>query len=354
MPAQRKIKGPFAQRLFIITLSIIFGILLFWLLNFITKDIRRIPGPQLADSESQFVDKELLTQQTELNQQLKSTTLDIKNQNQQQDVIKDSITSLQTTINQLLKIQDSSLAKNISFPAESRDTLSKSQTRFLEDQQKTQDINQTIAALTIEKQQLEKQIASLDKQINEQRKLAGEQYYKLRKKHQLKVASLKLAVLLPLLVIAAWFMLKKRTGTFGPLVYAAFLAIFLQVATVVHAHFPTEYFKYIALIVIIAVVLKFLIYLLKNLAAPKKDFLIKQYQQSYDKGACPICAKPIHFAPLAFVPKKSKHAPAPQPQPTQYTCPSCGTNIYEKCQSCDTLRHSLLPFCKNCGNEKQT
>ena len=352
MSTQRKTKGPFAQRFFIVTLSIVFGILLFWLLSFVTDDMRRIPGPHIADSEKQFIEASLRTQQKKLTDQLKSITRNINNQNQQQKIIKENISSLEKFIDQLLRIQSASLEKGLAFPEESRQTLRESQARSLKDQQKRQDINQTISNLTTEKQQLETQKSSLDKQISEQKKLADKHYYKLRKKHNIKVASLKLSILLPILLIASWFMLKKRTGTFGPLVYAAFLTIFLQVAIVIHSHFETEYFKYIALLVIIAVVLKFLIYLLKNLAAPKKDFLIKQYQQSYDKGVCPICAKPIHFAPLAFVRKKIKYPPAKEPEPTEYACPSCGTNIYEKCQSCDSLRHSLLPFCKNCGNEK--
>ena len=353
MSTQRKTKGPFAQRFFIVILSIVFGILLFWLLSFVTNDIRRIPGPKIADSEKQLVDSELLSQQNNLGEQLKSTTRDIKHQNQQQTLIKENISSLQTTINQLLKIQDSSIAKGISFSQESQKTLNISQSQFLKDQQKRQDINQAISNLTTEKQRLEKQKTSVDSQVNEQKKLANKHYNKLRKKHNIKIASLKLSILLPILLIASWFMLKKRTGTFGPLVYAAFLTIFLQVAIVIHSHFESEYLKYIALLVIIGVVLKFLIYLLKNRAAPKKDFLIKQYQQSYDKGICPICAKPIHFAPLAFVRKKIKYPPAKEPEPTEYACPSCGTNIYKKCQSCESLRHSLLPYCKNCGKESQ-
>ena len=32
-----------------------------------------------------------------------------------------------------------------------------------------------------------------------------------------------------------------------------------------------------------------------------------------------------------------------------YTCPACGTELYEKCQQCQGVRHSFLPFCKHCG-----
>ena len=81
MSTQRKTKGPFAQRFFIVTLSIVFGILLFWLLSFVTDDMRRIPGPHIADSEKQFVNAQLLAQQKTLSKQLNSATRNIKNQN---------------------------------------------------------------------------------------------------------------------------------------------------------------------------------------------------------------------------------------------------------------------------------
>ena len=39
-------------------------------------------------------------------------------------------------------------------------------------------------------------------------------------------------------------------------------------------------------------------------------------------------------------------------QPLQdepYSCPSCGTTLFEDCRQCGHSRHSLLPHCSHCG-----
>ena len=178
-------------------------------------------------------------------------------------------------------------------------------------------------------------------------------------KHRWKLAALKLAVMIPIFLIAAWFFTKKRTGAYWPVVYAAFIAVFVRISLVVHEYFPRKYFKYIAISVIIAIVLRLLVYVIKRIVSPKKDWILKQYQEAYDKNVCPICGKPIRTGPLRYaVGGKRKGLlllagqgtePAKQ-QP--YTCPSCGTELYGKCDKCSNIRHSLLPFCEHCGNEK--
>ncbi|RKY04754.1 MAG: hypothetical protein DRP56_09665, partial [Planctomycetota bacterium] len=136
-----------------------------------------------------------------------------------------------------------------------------------------------------------------------------------------------------------------------------FIASFIKIALVAHEYFPTNYFKYIALVVIIGIVLRILIYLIRMIVAPKKDLLIKQYQQFYDKHRCPVCTKPIKAGPLRYAGwKKKTTVLAAQGTEIQkqepYTCPSCGTNLYNKCGSCGNIRHSLLPYCEHCGAEK--
>ena len=95
------------------------------------------------------------------------------------------------------------------------------------------------------------------------------------------------------------------------------------------------------------------------IVAPKKDLLIKQYQQFYDKHLCPVCTKPIKVGPLRYAGwKKKATVLAAQGAEIQkqeaYTCPSCGTNLYDKCGSCGNIRHTLLPYCEHCGTEKVT
>jgi hypothetical protein len=107
-------------------------------------------------------------------------------------------------------------------------------------------------------------------------------------------------------LITAWLFTKKRTGTYWPIVYAAFIAAFVRISLVVHEYFPKKYFKYIALLVIIMIVLRLLVYLTKRLVSPKKDWILKQYQEAYDKNVCPICGKPVRIGPLRYA-AVSKH-----------------------------------------------
>jgi len=34
------------------------------------------------------------------------------------------------------------------------------------------------------------------------------------------------------------------------------------------------------------------------------------------------------------------------------TCPACGERLYDACGKCNSIRHSLLPYCESCGQEE--
>jgi len=357
MGKNRKLKGTFVQRFFIILLSLVLGVLLFWLLGFATDDIGSLRGPDFSEVRDKYVAKTLVEQQKALKEKLGSIKESVRNQKEQRDILKDSTNNLQSTINQLLSIQKQSIEKDLDFSAENQQTFVESQSVFLDNQRQYQALNQEIAELTKRQRQLEKDLAVVSKQIGEQEKLADEEYGKLMKSHWLKIAILKLAVLVPVFLVSAWFFIRKRSATYGPVIYAAFIAVFLKLSFVVHEHFPTKYLKYIGLLVIIGIVLRLLVYLLKRIVSPRQDWLIKQYQESYDKNVCGVCGKPIRIGPLRYaaagkgkgVVLAGQGAEAFEQQ--VYVCPSCGTELYQKCGKCNDIRHALLPFCEHCGNE---
>jgi predicted RNA-binding Zn-ribbon protein involved in translation (DUF1610 family) len=359
MGTNKKLKGTFGQRFSTILLSLVLGVLLFWLLSFVTDDIGSLRGPDFSKVRAQYVDKTLVGQQKSLKEKLGSIKKNVRNQKELRDILKDSTNNLQNTINQLLSIQKQSIEKNLNFSEENQQTLIESQSVFLDNQRQYQALSQQIAELTKQQRQLEKDLAVVSKQIDEQQKLAQTEYNKLMKRHRLKIAALKLAALVPVFLIAAWLFIKKRSTTYGPIIYATFIAVFLKLSFVIHEHFPTKYLKYIGLLVIIGIVLRLLVYLLKRIVSPKKDRLIKLYQESYDKNVCGICGKPIRIGPLRYATAgKRKAMILTAGQGTEafeqyvYVCPSCGTELYQKCEKCSEIRHSLLPFCEHCGNEK--
>ncbi len=65
-------RGSLGQRIVIGLLSLVFAILFFWLLNFITKDISRRPGPDLGQIQNKYVDPSLLDQQRQITETIES------------------------------------------------------------------------------------------------------------------------------------------------------------------------------------------------------------------------------------------------------------------------------------------
>jgi rubrerythrin len=100
---------------------------------------------------------------------------------------------------------------------------------------------------------------------------------------------------------------------------------------------------------------------LRMVVPPKKEFLLKQFREAYEKFVCPVCEYPIRRGPLryAFWTKRTirklilpePSAPATNDDP--YTCPACGVMLYEKCPVCGGVRHSLLAYCEKCGASKE-
>ncbi len=359
MSETKKFRGPWAQKFFIGVLGVVLGILFYWLLGFITRDIGTLKGPDYAPIRAKHVDAQLSFKQGTLQEDVARTKKDIRDQQEQQRILRDTTTSLQNTMNQLLSIHRQSIEKGVEFSDESKRTLQESQTTFLENQKKYQAANDEISVLTRQQRQLEKELAGVSKRVRAQEGNAREEYNELMARHRMKIGMVKLAVLLPIFLVTAWFFMIKRSGPYWPVVYAAFVSAFIKVAQVAFDYFPRKYFKYIAILVLIGIVLWILVWLIRRIIAPKKDWLMKQYQQAYDKWICPICSKPIRTGPLRWLAgAKRKFLVSAGQSPefakqTAYTCPSCGTGLFDKCGECKEMRHTLLPYCEHCGAQEQ-
>ena len=300
METKRKAKGSWGVRFFIVVLGIILGLLFYWLLSFVEGDIGRIKGPDQQLVRREYISEQMDEKKKDLEKEVRGLKRSIETLNEQKRNLKSSTSSLQNTINQLLSIQKESLAKNVEFPKKSTETLRESQSAFLENQNKDLRLNQQVGELIQQRQEKESVLADLTEQIKTLETDVNADYWKLMKRHRLKVAVLKLLFLVPIFLVVSFLFMKFRGGAYWPLVWSAFIATFIKIALVAHEYFPTNYFKYIALLVVLGIVLRMLIYLIKMIVAPKKDLLIKQYQQFYDKHLCPVCTKPIKAGPLRY------------------------------------------------------
>jgi hypothetical protein len=339
--------------------TVVLTVLIYWLLGFIVDDIGTAPGPDYAKVEERLLDPTLVKRSRDLQEKSADVNRQIRDQRARQSILAESTASSQKTMNQLLEIQKLALQKDVTPSPDELKSLESSKELFLENQQQYQLLNERIAGLNNQSQDLEEEGRVVEQQLNELRKPVRAEFEKEGRAHDLKMAILKLAALAPLMIAAAWLFLTKRGGLYSPLIYAFGIALLVKVAEVMHQYFPSPYFKYILILACLAAVVRILVYLLKMIAFPKKDWLLKQYREAYEAFFCPICNYPIRRGPLKFmfwsrrsirkmaIPPVSQNG-ADEP----YTCPMCATKLFEESPSCHAVRHSLLPACEKCGAEK--
>lgn len=353
-------RGPWIHRALVIGFSLLLGVLVYWLLGFIVRDIGTWPGPDFREVQKQFIAAELLAQEDELAESLQDTNRAITDARERQGILRDSTDNSEKTMNRLLELQKASLQGGVTPGEGERRALLQSQELFLDNQRQYQEVNERIAALTDALRSIESRQRANQKALQERQGPVQAEWQRQWNRHQLKLAAFKLAVLLPLLLGGVMLFLRKRGTLYAPLTYAFGLAVLAKVLLVIHAHFPTRYFKYILLGAAILVTLRVLLQLIRMIAAPRRDWLLKQYREAYERFLCPICGFPIRRGPLKYLVWNRRTArkltslpdPASANAPEEpYACPVCGTSLFGECPRCHGVRHALLPACSHCGDE---
>ena len=359
MPKTRTRHGPLGHRLLVFLLVSTLTILLVWLLGFVLSDIGRLEGPSFQTLSEQVVSPAEVESLRALEKDRKQLARQISDQEHIQQILRKSTESSRATMDQFMSVHRLQLEKGVSATGEEQAALAESQQSFLTNQRKFQDANQTIDELSQRARELETRIRDLTETHEKRREPASEAYEEAVQRHEIKIAIYKLAFLIPIFLIAALLVLKKRESAYAPIVYAVLVASAWKVGSVIHEHFPREVFKYVAIGTAIVVVLVALVFLIRLVVAPRRDWLLKQYREAYRRHRCPVCSDPIQRGPLrhATWTRKGPVVPAPVHESSEpgepYTCASCGTPLFAKCDNCQSVRHELLPFCESCGAEKK-
>ncbi len=354
-----KPKGTWLQRFAVRFFTVVLTLLIFWVLGFLVEDIQAIRGPDYTTIEKKYLNKELISEQEALRKQVADLTRQIENQTEKQRIVRDSSQNLQQTINQLLELQRLSIQKGITFSNTEQANFTSSLDLFLENQREYQELSQTVSNMLEQKQELSQNKDQIEREIERQRQPARDEFNTLRQKHRLKLALLQLAILLPILIVAAFLVVKKRSSIYFPLFFALAAAALIKVTLIIHQYFPNKYFKYILIGGLLLVVMRLLIHFIQSIAFPKTQWLIKQYREAYERFLCPVCEYPIRIGPRRFLfwtRRTVNKIVVPMGQGDQeekYTCPSCGSELFEECSSCHKIRHVMLPHCSHCGMEKE-
>jgi predicted RNA-binding Zn-ribbon protein involved in translation (DUF1610 family) len=360
MRDSQKPRGPLTHRVLIGFFTILLAILAYWSLDFIMDDIEALQGPQYEDVEARVVDKSLLGQERKVTQEAARIEQQRNELTEQKAALQTSTNSSQETMKQLLEIQRLALQKGAAPTEAETKALADSKRLFLSNQAKYQNLNDELENLRGQARAVREQYDGISAQLKNQREEAHKQHQALLKRHEWKKAALELLVLIPLLLVAYYFFRTKRSSFYAPIIYAPGAALVLKLFEVLHHYFPSRYFKYILMAIAITLVVQLLLYLLRMVVSPKKDFLLKQYREAYERFVCPVCEYPIRRGPLryAFWTKRTIRKLV-LPEPTghasddPYACPACGVTLYEKCPACQGVRHSMLPHCEKCGASKE-
>lgn len=206
-------------------------------------------------------------------------------------------------------------------------------------QQAYQDQEKTLLNIRQQSQRVGSTLESLESD-------ASSAMYSALRAQELRVFLLRLAITLPLLVLAGWLFVKKRKSTWWPFVWGfIFFALFAFFVELV-PYLPSYggYVRYAVGIVITVLVGRWAIvalqrYLERQRAAEALPATERRTQMSYDKAwsqlsksVCPGCERPLDL--------KDKI--------TDY-CPHCGICLFEPCTACQTRKSAFAKFCFSCG-----
>jgi predicted RNA-binding Zn-ribbon protein involved in translation (DUF1610 family) len=183
-------------------------------------------------------------------------------------------------------------------------------------------------------------------QLTEMEQGARERWSAAQRSAELRVFGYRLALTLPLLVLAGWLLRRHRRGAWWPFVWGfAFFAAFTFFVELV-PYLPSYggYVRYTVGIIVTVIVgrqamLAFQRYLERQREAERMPDAQRRQELAYDtaltrlsKGVCPGCERPVDLKNEAID-----------------FCPHCGIGLFNRCGHCATRKGAFSPFCHACG-----
>ena len=200
--------------------------------------------------------------------------------------------------------------------------------------------------------QQNRRLANLQTQLREINTAANAPYQKARNWEVLKVFLLRLALTLPLLLISAWIIAKKRGSHYWP-VYRGFVLFSLFAFFVELVPYMPSYGGYVRTIVGIALTLiaaHFAIKWMKAYVAKKQT---EEQQPEADKRkliAYETAVKKINDCQCPSCDRSFGNPKARKEDAAQVDfCVHCGFNLFTNCHNCGTRDNSFYKFCGACG-----
>ena len=358
---------PSRSRFVVFALSALLTLFFIWLLGFLLADINRFPGPQLSTFEERLIPAAAVNARDALLTEERALKTKIRRQNEIQDSLQTSMTNAEAALSKIEDLQRLSSDRGVAPSAVDVRALERARRSFYAAQEKFEAANNAIAALRAEQYELAPKLTHARAALKNFQDEAKRAYEIEWRAHRLKLAVAKLALVVPLLLALAWWVRRNRGHRYQPIYIAALTATFWKVCEVMHAHFPSKFFKYIAILAAIGLLVALLVWVIRSLAAQQMkaqqklaaqqlEAEQKHMRRAYENHRCPLCDFPIMrgaFAQAVWTsdgPRLPREVPNAPPS-SRYTCPACGAALFDACGACGEITHALFSFCSACGHE---
>ena len=168
---------------------------------------------------------------------------------------------------------------------------------------------------------------------------------------ELRVFGYRLALTLPLLVLAGWLFARKRKGAYWPFVWGFIIFALFTFFFELVPYLPSYggYVRYLVGIIVTVLVGRYAIEALQRYLARQKEAealpdLQRRQTLRYDaalarlgKGVCPGCERPVDLKDTSLD-----------------FCPHCGIGLFDRCGSCTSRKNAFARFCFSCGTPANT